>query len=90
MMGMFDTVLVPCPKCGEEMEFQSKSGPCQLEEYKLGAVPAEILAGASIHTETCSCGARVKLVLQCMAVPTVVRDALPEVGEKPEEGKTSS
>ena len=30
-MGMYDTILVPCPKCGTKEEFQSKSGGCCLE-----------------------------------------------------------
>lgn len=29
-MGMYDSVMVRCPKCGEEHEFQSKSGECLL------------------------------------------------------------
>ena len=34
-MGMYDSVWVKCPKCGEENEFQSKSGECILGFYNL-------------------------------------------------------
>ena len=32
-MGMFDSVRVKCPNCNNELEFQSKSGPCILESF---------------------------------------------------------
>ena len=32
-MGMFDTVKLVCPKCGEEQEVQSKAGDCLLRYY---------------------------------------------------------
>lgn len=44
-MGMYDRVMVPCPKCGSKVEFQSKTGPCLLQEFELDKVPAEILEG---------------------------------------------
>ncbi len=46
-MGMFDSLFMDCPACGAEraLEFQSKSGPCQLEEYTIENVPAEVLMG---------------------------------------------
>lgn len=34
-MGMFDTIIVPCPECGKEEEFQTKSGECILDIVKL-------------------------------------------------------
>ena len=42
-MGMFDTVTVPCPTCGERGEFQSKSGDCKLETYTLDDAPDDVL-----------------------------------------------
>lgn len=32
-MSMYDIVWVRCPKCGYEVEFQSKAGRCALDEY---------------------------------------------------------
>ena len=44
-MGMFDTVYVKCPGCGERVGCQSKSGGCYLDEYELDTAPIEVLAG---------------------------------------------
>jgi len=32
-MGMYDSFFTKCPKCGKELEFQSKSGACSLDCY---------------------------------------------------------
>lgn len=57
-MGMFDSVMVPCPKCGEESEFQSKSGDCILKVYPLATAPADVLSNVNRHSPaTCEkCG----------------------------------
>ena len=44
-MGCFDTVILPCPKCGAVYEAQSKSGDCAFETYTLGAAPVDVLPG---------------------------------------------
>ena len=49
-MGMFDTVLVPCPKCGTESEFQSKGGECMLRTYKLDDCPSDVLSDVNRHS----------------------------------------
>lgn len=42
-MGLFDSVWVPCPRCGKPVEFQSKAlDPC-METFSLADAPAEIL-----------------------------------------------
>ena len=41
-MGMFDYVWVNCPKCGDEIEFQSKAGPCNLNNYQLHNAPPKV------------------------------------------------
>ena len=43
-MGMFDTVYVKCPGCGERVGCQNKSGGCYLDEYELDTAPIEVLA----------------------------------------------
>lgn len=57
-MGMYDTVIVPCPKCGEESEFQSKGGDCILAEYTLQNCPQDVLSDVNRHSpNTCDrCG----------------------------------
>jgi len=55
-MGMFDTVLVKCPKCGEEHEFQSKSGDCSLDVYTLENCPDDVLYNINRHSPyECEC-----------------------------------
>lgn len=56
-MGMFDTILVPCPECGKKKDFQSKSGDCFLQVVELNECPDDILADANRHSpRTCECG----------------------------------
>lgn len=38
-MGMFDTVTVKCPKCGEVNEEQSKMGDCLLRTWPIEDCP---------------------------------------------------
>lgn len=55
-MGMFDRVYAKC-SCGGTLEWQSKSGDCELLEYKPSAVPAHIAADINDKIETCNkCG----------------------------------
>jgi predicted RNA-binding Zn-ribbon protein involved in translation (DUF1610 family) len=49
-MGMYDTVRVPCPQCGERAEFQSKGGDCKLETYTLEDAPDDVLLDANRHS----------------------------------------
>ncbi len=49
-MGMFDTVMVPCPTCGTRGEFQSKSGDCRLDTYLLEDAPDDVLLDVNRHS----------------------------------------
>lgn len=56
-MGLYDTVKVPCPSCGEKKDFQSKSGDGFLEVVDLENCPYDILVGVNRHSpHTCKCG----------------------------------
>jgi hypothetical protein len=56
-MGMFDTVMVPCPRCDTPNEFQSKSGDCLLDAYTLENAPDDVLEGIRGDEELCrKCG----------------------------------
>jgi len=56
-MGMYDTVMVPCPNCDKETEFQSKSGACSLQVVKLEQCPEDILSDVNRHAPyKCECG----------------------------------
>lgn len=55
-MGMFDSVRASC-KCGGIIEFQSKAGKCELKDYPIDAVPAEIARDLKGQSEVCpECG----------------------------------
>jgi hypothetical protein len=70
-MGMFDTVLVPCPECGTEEEFQTKSGDCLLATYTLEEAPPDVLGDINRHAPaTCGkCGTLFGVRLDVKAVP---------------------
>jgi hypothetical protein len=58
-MGLFDTIIAKCPKCGQPSEFQTKSGFCLLREYTLEDCPDDALLDANRHSpnkcESCGC-----------------------------------
>ena len=56
-MGVYDSVLVKCQKCNEELEFQSKSGECSLRVYDLENCPNDVLQDVNRHSPMrCYCG----------------------------------
>ena len=57
-MGLYDSVMVKCPKCGEEKnEFQSKSGECLLDVYTLENCPNDVMVNVNRHSPCkCNCG----------------------------------
>lgn len=42
-MGLFDTVNVICPHCGEKNDLQSKAGECFMMHYDFENAPVGIL-----------------------------------------------
>jgi ribosomal protein L37E len=73
-MGCFDSVMVPCPRCGERSEFQSKSGECLLKTYDLEHCPPNVLADVNRHGphECRRCGATYQVDVQFIAAPKLV------------------
>jgi hypothetical protein len=61
-MGCYDTVNVPCPRCGKINGFQSKGGECRLEEYSLSEAPIDVLSDVNRHTTICECGTEYKVI----------------------------
>lgn len=50
-MGAFDSVLVPCPECGQEQWFQSKGADYpQCREFTLEECPADVMSDINRHT----------------------------------------
>jgi hypothetical protein len=72
---MFDSVMVPCPRCGELSEFQSKGGDCNLSVFALKDAPASVLSDVNRHApNVCTkCGT-------LFAVKVVVTASPVEVG----------
>lgn len=63
-MGMFDSVMVECPKCTCEIEFQSKAGECTLRAYKEDNIPNAIAVDIEGHVQECfKCGTKLRAVL---------------------------
>ena len=63
-MGLFDSVVANCPRCGGEVEFQSKLGPCNLNRYTLTDTPPLIACDLDGEIERCpDCGFIAKAVL---------------------------
>ncbi len=62
-MGMFDSVMVPCPTCKQPVEFQSKAGPCFCDVFDLVNAPAEILTDILNEPNYCQkCGSWMALI----------------------------
>ena len=53
-MGMFDELVVVCPKCHEgHLEWQSKAGGCTLAAYTLENMPPEVAGDLADETSEC-------------------------------------
>lgn len=74
-MGMFDSVMVPCPSCGEINEFQSKSGDCTLDVYSLDNCPLDVIYDINRHSpiycQKCGVGYRVDVKFKYEAIPVI-------------------
>lgn len=70
-MGCYDTVRVPCPRCGERSDFQSKGGPCDLGVFDLECCPSDVLSDVNRHApNTCEkCGTLFDVRIVAYGVP---------------------
>jgi hypothetical protein len=75
-MGMYDTILVPCPRCGDLYEAQTKGGECVLARYDLYSAPLDALGDVNRHAPfTCDkCG----VVFYVQLMPQVVAGMPPQ------------
>jgi len=78
-MGMFDTILVPCPTCGERSEFQTKSGDCLLGCWNLEDAPEDPMLDVNRHApnECENCGTIFK-VQDGKSMKTYTRNPAPD------------
>jgi len=64
-MGMYDSVFIPCPNCGEYNEFQSKGGDCFLETFYLENCPQDVLSDVNRHSPCiCECGTKYEVDIE--------------------------
>lgn len=76
-MGMYDTVIIPCPTCGVEHEFQSKGGDCYLRVFTLENCPDDVLGDVNRHSPAdCECGTSFKVDIRKRAVIFINVDEL--------------
>ena len=72
-MGMFDTIWAKCPKCGEDLGFQTKSGDCILANYELGEAPDDVMANVNRHSPLeCDCGCKYEVDVAARKLVEVV------------------
>ena len=65
---MYDSFYIKCPnpKCGKELEFQSKSGSCWLRAYKVDDLPPEVaigLIGQVVSCEFCNKNITLEIIM---------------------------
>lgn len=84
-MGMFDSVLVKCPSCGKEVEFQSKARGwnCYLNSFRVNKVPEEIALDLDSSIEECTCGT--KIILKYRGMSKYVKMEIGLIGETDED-----
>lgn len=79
-MGMFDSLYVKCPKCGEELEFQSKSGPCAMYVFRKRDLPISVALDLNGNIVRCQfCNSRIKMKVK---IPKKVDFRLINLGTK--------
>jgi len=81
-MGMFDTVNLSCPRCGERTSFQTKAGPCVSNNYELAEMPADIvddLQWKNVRCEICDAPIHFKRTLLVVKVEAVSENSGDEI-----------
>ena len=77
---MYDSLYVSCPECGNELEFQSKSGECCISSYKKGNLIPEVAIGMNGDTIRCQfCNHRIILICD---IPRRVKIKLKSLGKR--------
>lgn len=86
-MGVYDSVVLVCPDCGEHHRVQTKAGKCRLETYTIDDAPFDVLAGVENTPVTCACGTEFTLVMKPTTVylPTITLLSEIDFGEEEDE-----
>ena len=73
-MRIYDTVVVPCHSCGLRLEFQSKAGPCSMNEWSPQEASDAVLVDIAGQKEQCAnCGRWTECRLEQRPVVTFVK-----------------
>lgn len=76
-MGLFDTVLVDCPKCQHRNDIQTKAGICDLRTYRLAKAPPDIAGSLANESIGCKrCGATIRFDVQFIIRPYITDGAV--------------
>jgi len=68
-MGLFDSFFVECPECNNELEFQSKSGECCLNNYNQKNLSTKVAIGINGDIVRCQfCNSRIKFIFEAKIV----------------------
>lgn len=70
-MGVYDSVMVPCPVCGTVSEFQSKSGECLMREYTLEECPQDVLGDVNRHAPNVCEQCKIQYYVHIIGIPKV-------------------
>ena len=62
-MGVYDSVLLPCPKCGTLEEAQSKSGDCLCRVFSFEETTEDVMINVNRHApfKCLECGTNFKV-----------------------------
>ncbi len=61
-MGLYDSLTIDCPKCGNELELQSKSGRCCMDNFSKNNLTPEVAVGINGDIVRCQfCNSRIRL-----------------------------
>lgn len=72
-MGMYDSLIVQCPNCFQEVEFQSKGGKCLMDRFTVENVPMNVLGGCINDEWNCACGKTIGLQVQSLIGVRVIQ-----------------
>lgn len=74
-MGLYDTVIVPCPQCSTNYYVQSKGGECLMREFNLDNAPDDVMSDINRHAPfVCkNCGVSFEVPYHILPVVEVVR-----------------
>ena len=75
-MGLYDTVTIPCPTCGELYYAQSKgSNKCRMRDFEFSDTPNDVMSDINRYApfECEECGTIFDVIMQIIANTRVLK-----------------